>query len=318
MRWSRALSTLTKDVDTARVDAGWDRVRAARGSRPRLARRAMVAAPLLAIAAVLFLIIRAVPALPAVAPVAPVPPGAPIALSGGASLPSEWEAPAAVPAPLVVALDDGSRLELAPQTHMRSGKGAADRVELGVDRGRATFDVKPGGARAWVIDAGPVVVRVLGTRFTVARDGARAAAPASPEPTPAPTPTPTPTPTPALAPADPMTQADALRRQGRPTEAATTLRALSDSGDRRAPLAAFTLGKIHAEDLHDPAGSARWFERAIALGLPSGLDEEAHARAVECYARAGMRADTARAAARYEARFPQGRHLARVKEWARD
>ena len=57
---------------------------------------------------------------------------------------------------------------------------------------------------------------------------------------------------------------------------------------------------------------------AIALGLPGGLDEEAQARAVASFVSAGQRADAARAAKRYEARYPAGRHLAQVQEWSRE
>lgn len=112
-----------------------------------------------------------------------------------------------------------------------------------------------------------------------------------------------------------MAEADALRRARRPAEAIELLSGFVESGDRRASLAAFTLGKMYAEDLRDPARAARSFERAMALGLPGGLDEEAQARAVECFAKAGANDETARAAARYEARFPGGRHLDRVREW---
>lgn len=115
-----------------------------------------------------------------------------------------------------------------------------------------------------------------------------------------------------------MVRADRLRRDGRSREAATVLREVVDARDGRSALAAFTLGKIHAEDLGELSSAARWFERAVALGLPPGLDEEAEARAVECHARAGSRAEAARAAARYQARFPQGRHVSKVREWARD
>jgi transmembrane sensor len=367
-RWSKAL---TNQVDAAKIEAGWERVRARR-SRPRAVRRAAVAAPIVALAAAIVLLVRTLLA-PAPAPPAPTAPVAqgpttargavrPIALADGAPLPTEW-APA--PAPVTVALDDGSRLEIVEGTRLVRGAGAPDRVELAVERGRATFDVKPNGPRAWVIDAGDVVVKVLGTRFTVARDGdavevsvergkvkvetkegariltagqsfrttrANATPDASahaetnakaPAPTPAPVRAPAPAPAPDPAPvsvqaADPMSQADALRRSGSASSAVQVLRDVVDAGDARAPLAAFTIGKIHVEDLHDEAGAARWFERSIALGLPSGLDEEAHARAVECWARAGSRSEAARAAARYEARFPRGRHLARVKEWAHD
>jgi transmembrane sensor len=387
-RWSKVLTT---QDDEETLDASWRRVQARR-ARPRFVRRAMVAAPIVAVAALLLLLLRTwlAPA-PPVTPVAAFAPPvvlAPIALAGGAALPAEWTAPSR----LVVPLDDGSRLELAPQTLVKSGQGASDRVELAVESGRATFDVKPNGPRTWVINAGPVVVKVLGTRFTVARTGnvvevtvergkvevtgaggtqvlvagqrfasakadadaeadakaeakaeAKAKAKAEAEakaialaPAPASASAPAPAPASALAPAsapapasasalasasappDPLSHADALRRSGKPSDAVTVLREVAATSDRRAPLAAFTIGKIHAEDLHDAAGGARWFERAISLGLPSGLDEEAHARAVECFARAGSRAEAARAARRYEARFPEGRHLARVKEWSRD
>ena len=358
-RWSKVLTT---HDDNERLDAGWQRVRGRR-ARPRIVRRAMVAAPILALAAVILVVVRGwlspglAPAQPAqsVATYAPFAALAPIALAGGTALPAEWTAPA----PLIVPLDDGSRLELAPQTVVKRGDGAADRVELAVESGRATFDVKPNGPRTWVIAAGPVVVKVLGTRFTVARSGnavevtvergkvqvtgpggmkiltagesfasgreananANAEAPAPPAlvraSAPAPARPPAPAPAPAPAP-DLMTRADALRRSGNSSGAVTVLREVVDAGEGRAPLAAFTIGKIDAEDLHDASGAARWFERAIALGLPSGLDEEAHARAVECFARAGSRADVTRAARRYETRFPEGRHLAQVKEWSRD
>jgi transmembrane sensor len=372
-RWSKAFgdgdgSNGVPTVDVAKIDAAWARIRERR-ARPRALRRVAIAAPVLALAAVLVLVLRTFFAASAGAgPVAL----APIALVAGTPLPAEWT----TLEPLAVALDDGSRLELAPATHVTTHRSAPDRVELAMDRGRTTFDVKPGGPRAWIIDAGSVRVEVLGTRFTVARDreprehvevsvergkvkvtdpnGTRiltagqsfASNEATPEParsltpslTPAPPPPPPPppprSPTPAHtaastphlseaspagdreAPkADPMAEADALRKEGRSGEAVTILRGLVDSGDRRASLAAFTLGKIHAEELHDPALAGRWFERAIALGLPGGLDEEAQARAVECFAKAGAKDETARAAARYEARFPTGRHLARVREW---
>jgi transmembrane sensor len=406
-RWSKVL---TSEDDDARLDAGWQRVRARR-ARPRVVKRALVAAPVLALLAVLFVVARhwllpapLAAAPPALAPVAPVSSAAslasslvspaalaaspapssrvtlaPIALSGGTALPAEWRAPAASQS---IALDDGSHLELAPQTVVRRGEGAPDRVALSVESGRATFDVKPNGPRTWVIDAGDVQVRVLGTRFTVSRAGAAvevsvergkvqvtsptgvsfltagdafttappvpppAVAPPSPPrspslsppPSPAPSPSPSlspppspslspppppppplsPPPPPAPPPQDPLTTADTLRRAGAPRDAVTALRPVVAAHDGRSPLAAFTIAKIHAEDLHDPASAARSFEQAIALGLPAGLDEEAHARAVESFAGAGQRAEVARAARRYESRYPAGRHLTQVREWARD
>jgi len=370
-RWSKALASRDDD---ARIDASWQHVRARR-ARPRVVKRARVAIPMVALLAVLFLVVRqwlvpapapvAVPAAGRTTPPSAVAaaPGASIALASGDALPARWATVAAE----VVPLDDGSRLELAPQTVVRRGDGAADRVALAVESGRATFDVKPDGLRTWVIDAGAVQVRVLGTRFTVSRandvvevsvergkvqvtsptgtsvllagDSFTSAAPAAPPsaslapsaspasvaavnggisaPAPAPVPSPSTAP-PALPSGDPLTTADALRRAGSPREAVSVLRSVVDAHDGRSPLAAFTIAKIHAEDLRDPAEAARSFEQAIILGLPAGLDEEAQARAVESFARAGQRAEVARAAKRYESRYPAGRHLTQVREWARD
>lgn len=346
---------LTREVDADRVAAGWDRVRARR-ARPRAARRAKLIAPLaVAVAAIVFVMrawLAPTPASTAVSvptSTAAVVALAPIALAGGGAVPVEWHADSAARA---VAFDDGSHLELSPSTQVRTGMSAPERVELAVDRGSTTFDVKPGGPRTWIVEAGPVVVRVLGTRFTVARTGddvvvsvergkvqvesrgvvrvltagerfESAPPPAKPTSSPAATASAAAAmeapaaPKPVAAPAvDAMDRADSERRGGQPRAAVATLRTLVDGGDRRAPLAAFTIAKIHAEDLGDALSGAKWFDRAIALGLPGGLDEEAHARAVEGYARAGARAEASRARGRYEARFPNGRHLARVKEWA--
>jgi transmembrane sensor len=115
-----------------------------------------------------------------------------------------------------------------------------------------------------------------------------------------------------------MSRADAARREGRPRDAIVLLTTIVERREPEAALAAFTSAKIHVEDLGDPATAAVWFQRASDLGLPSGLDEESLARAVECFARAGRKADAARAAARYETRYPAGRHLERVREWGRD
>jgi hypothetical protein len=49
--------------------------------------------------------------------------------------------------------------------------------------------------------------------------------------------------------------------------------------------------------------------------LPAPLAEDAHARSVEAWVRAGDR-DAARvAAARYQTQFPAGKHQARIKRW---
>ena len=366
---------LRSDVDRDALDAGWNRVQSRReakrsGARTR-ARAVMVVAPLAAVVAILFLVFGRGPrTAPASAPLSTPMVPALLALQDGSALPTSM----AASHPRVVALDDGSRLELGASSTLRTKKVEPTRVELALETGRTTFDVKPGGPRAWVIDAGDVTVKVLGTRFTVGREAngvavavergkvlvegarvpggsrvllagdtivvphaaepARAAEPAlAPEAVPvAPVPVPVAPAAPEIAreapseitkktaqtSVDPMTRADAARREGRPREAVGILSAMVEAHDARASLAAFTLGKLHAEDLGDARTGATWFERAFALGLPTGLDEQALSRAVELHARAGAKAQAARVAAHYEARFPHGRHLEDVRGWARD
>ncbi len=107
-RWSKVLTT---EVDGSKLDAAWQRVRARR-ERPRIAHRAMVLVPLLAVAAIVLFVVRAwmAPAQPPLA-ISPATSSGPvvmagrrtnaphvIALAGGAVLPSQWTARA----PLVV------------------------------------------------------------------------------------------------------------------------------------------------------------------------------------------------------------------------
>src|SRR5262249_38807117 len=87
-------------------------------------------------------------------------------------------------------------------------------------------------------------------------------------------------------------------------------------GDPRAALAAFTLGKLELDTLGQPARAAQLFTRALSLGLGASLVEDARARIVEAYARAGDSAAASSAAVAYEQQFPAGRHLAAVRRWA--
>jgi RNA polymerase sigma-70 factor (ECF subfamily) len=82
----------------------------------------------------------------------------------------------------------------------------------------------------------------------------------------------------------------------------------------RASLAALTLGRIELTlGRATKAGAA--FERALALGVPAGLEEDVRARLVEAYVKTGNR-DAAQGAARdYERRFPAGRRTADIAHW---
>jgi transmembrane sensor len=111
--------------------------------------------------------------------------------------------------------------------------------------------------------------------------------------------------------------ADVARRSHHHAEAVPYLRRLLERHPRdpRAPLAAFTLGLVSLEHLGDPRAAARAFADARRLDPAGDLAEDALAREVEAWRRAG---DGARAAARareYVARHPAGRRTAAVTKF---
>jgi transmembrane sensor len=104
--------------------------------------------------------------------------------------------------------------------------------------------------------------------------------------------------------------ADAARLGGHPEQAVHLLRSLCDrhAADRRAPVAAFTMGRILIDDMGRPADAAAAFQRARLLWPRGPLVEDALAREAEAWQRAG-RSDRASAIAeQYLERYPQGRH----------
>jgi transmembrane sensor len=110
--------------------------------------------------------------------------------------------------------------------------------------------------------------------------------------------------------------ADMARLSGHPEQAVLPLEAIlqRQSAGSSAALAAMTLGKIELERAR-PREAARAFERALAAGAPSTLREDVFVRLVQAYVRAGDRSSAERAAARYAALFPEGRHRAEVERW---
>jgi transmembrane sensor len=85
--------------------------------------------------------------------------------------------------------------------------------------------------------------------------------------------------------------------------------------DSRASLAAFTLGRVHLDELHAPAAAADAFAKAIALGVPGGLAEDAYAHLVEARSRSGD-AEGANAAYRdFAKRFPGSPRDATVRRF---
>lgn len=79
--------------------------------------------------------------------------------------------------------------------------------------------------------------------------------------------------------------------------------------DERAGLAAFELGRLRMDSLSDPRGAAQAFGRALELAPRSPFAEDARARLVDAYARAGDDASCQRSRARYLALYPDGRHV---------
>jgi hypothetical protein len=112
--------------------------------------------------------------------------------------------------------------------------------------------------------------------------------------------------------------ADAARIEGRPAQAALALARIvvRHPESEHAPLAALTLGRLQLDALHQPVAAARTLRRALDLGLPQGLHEDALARLVQAHADARDGEAARRAASEYRARFPRGRWRASVDAWS--
>jgi transmembrane sensor len=106
---------------------------------------------------------------------------------------------------------------------------------------------------------------------------------------------------------DLLLAADSARLTGHPSRAVPFLRRFIDRfpADSRASLATFTLGRVLLDDLGQPRDAARAFAAAYADGGP--LAEDALAREVEAWNRAGDVGAAKSAAARYLAAYPAGR-----------
>ena len=114
------------------------------------------------------------------------------------------------------------------------------------------------------------------------------------------TPAPTPPAPPAVEPSEPaaplhrrgelLADADRARLAGRFEDGASLLQRLirEHPGDQRAPLAAFSLGRILLGELRRPAEAAQAFARVRTLAPDGPLAEDALAREVEAWARAGI------------------------------
>jgi transmembrane sensor len=109
--------------------------------------------------------------------------------------------------------------------------------------------------------------------------------------------------------------ADTTRLSGHSHEAVPYLQRvlLRHGQDPRAHLAAFTLGRVLLDELGQAAEAAEAFERARATRSP--LAEDALARAIEAWARAGNRQRAHDLALEYQRLYPQGRRMRAVTQF---
>lgn len=111
-----------------------------------------------------------------------------------------------------------------------------------------------------------------------------------------------------------LAEADAARVDGRVADAVVLLRQAIDRhrSDRRAPLAAFTLGRVLLMELARPREAAAAFAQARALAPQGAFAEDALAREVEAWAKAGERVQARGRADEYRRLYPTGRRAATV------
>jgi transmembrane sensor len=111
--------------------------------------------------------------------------------------------------------------------------------------------------------------------------------------------------------------ADVARLSGHPSAAEPALRQVlrNHASDSQAPLAAFTLGRMLLDELERPAEAANAFATARRLAPGGPLVQDAFAREVESWARAG-RADRARSLAQaYLTAYPTSPRAKAVKHY---
>jgi transmembrane sensor len=119
-------------------------------------------------------------------------------------------------------------------------------------------------------------------------------------------------------PADLLLAADVARLTRHPAEAVSLLRRVVDrhGQDPRAPLAAFTLGRVLLEELGRPQEAAAAFAQARRLGPSGPLAEDALAREVEAWSRAGVLDRARERATEYLQRYPGGARIRSVRRHA--
>jgi transmembrane sensor len=117
-------------------------------------------------------------------------------------------------------------------------------------------------------------------------------------------------------PDDLLLAADVARQAGRPERAVPFLERVvkEHPTEVAAQLAGFSLGKVYLDNLDEPALAARSFAAVRAMAPGGGLAQDALAREVEAWARAGDTAKARDGALEYQHLYPRGRRLAAVRD----
>jgi transmembrane sensor len=116
---------------------------------------------------------------------------------------------------------------------------------------------------------------------------------------------------------DLLLAADAARLSGHPSQAVPYLQRLLDkhARDQRAPLAAFTLGRILLSELGRPSEAADAFLLTRRLAPAGPLAQDALARETEAANKAGAYERSRRLAEEYRDRYPGSRRLDEVRRY---
>lgn len=111
--------------------------------------------------------------------------------------------------------------------------------------------------------------------------------------------------------------ADVARLSRHPADAVAPLGRLlrEHPADPRAPLAAFTLGRVLLDELGRPREAAQSFLRVQELDPDGPLSQDALAREVEAWSRAGEGASARTRALHYLQKYPAGRRLRSVRHF---
>jgi transmembrane sensor len=120
---------------------------------------------------------------------------------------------------------------------------------------------------------------------------------------------------PAPSAEDLLGAADTARSAGRRSESVALLRRLlrEHRDDARAPLAAFTLGRILLMELAQPGEAALAFAEVRVLAPAGPFAEDALAREAEAWNKAGDAGKAAERAREYLRRYPHGRRAGHLQ-----